>query len=250
MTFSLIGVTAIIFVLQLAIPNLTSKGLKLSDKIRNGQELYRLVTPVFLHGNLQHIFTNMLSLMRMGGNVENLFGSFRYFGTYMVAGIAGNVFSVIFSPTPSLGASGAVFGIIGAYAVYLTRNRWILGPQGKKVNTNVVQTMLFNLVTGFFQKSIDQWAHLGGALGGAVMAYFLGPRLYLTETPKGKNAVIDRPYWRAPQAVETVPSKVSLKCKQLTSGVLQRPAPNRSESTRTLITEEVDPPPNLELPSA
>lgn len=225
MTYSLVGVTAAAFVAQIAVPKFTSFGIKISAKIKEGEELYRLFTPIFLHGNLQHIMTNMASLIRIGGNVEQLFGSGRYFATYLVAGIAGNVCSALASPTNSLGASGSVFGIIGAFAVFLTRNGNFLGAQGQRTKNSILQTMLVNLALGFFQTSIDQWAHLGGAIGGAVMAFFVGPRLYYTRTPKGKVAVVDKPFWRVPAAAETIPAKVSHKLKQLVSKVLGRPEP-------------------------
>lgn len=224
-TYSLVGITAISFLAQMALPKYTSFGMKISEKIRNGEELYRLVTPILLHGNFQHIATNMASLVRMGGNVEALFGPGRYAAAYLIAGIAGNVCSAFASPTNSLGASGSVFGIIGAFAVFLTRNNAFLGPRGQQVTKSVLQTMSINLVMGFFQNSIDQWAHLGGAIGGAIMAFFFGPRLYYTKTPNGKTAVVDRPFWRVPAAAETIPSKISLKCNQIVSKVLGRKPP-------------------------
>jgi len=242
MTHTLIGITAATYIAQIAIPKVTSMGLKVSSKILEGEELYRLVTPIFLHGNLQHIFTNMASLLRIGGNVEHLFGSGRYLASYIVAGVAGNVCSALASPTNSLGASGSVFGIIGAFAVFLTRNRDFLGAAGRQVSNSVLQTMFLNLVMGFFQKSIDQWAHLGGALGGAAMAFLIGPRLFYTRTPNGKLTVVDRPFWRAPLAAETIPSKISLKCKQLVSKILRRPAPVLP-ATMTLESVAVAPEP-------
>ena len=163
----------------------------------------------------------MASLMRIGGNVEQLFGSGRYFATYMVAGIAGNICSAFASPRRSLGASGSVFGIIGAFAVFLTRNRNFLGARGEQIKNNILQTLFVNLVLGFQQTSIDQWAHLGGALGGAVMAFFVGPRLYYTRTPRGRLAVVDRPFWRVPAVAETIPAKITLGCKKL-RGVISK----------------------------
>lgn len=91
---------------------MTELGIKLSDKILAGQELYRLITPVFLHGGLVHLFTNLYSLNNVGPDVEKLFGPGRFLATYLVSGITGNLFSALQSPNPSLGASGAVFGIM------------------------------------------------------------------------------------------------------------------------------------------
>ena len=131
-----------IFALQQFNPRITQMGVKLSDKILNGQELYRLLTPVFLHGGLAHLCVNMFSLKNIGPDVESLFGPGRFLCTYLGAGIAGNIMSAIRSPNPALGASGAVFGIIGAQYVFLNRNDWLLGRQGKRMEDAIVQVCL------------------------------------------------------------------------------------------------------------
>lgn len=207
-TSKIIAVTVASFALQAFMPRWTRFGIKLSDPIRRGEQLYRLVTPVLLHGGIFHLFVNMQSLARTGGDFEKLYGPGRYLATYVAAGVAGNVASAFRSPNPSLGASGAVFGIYGACFTYLTRNEWLLGAQGQAMTTAIGQTMLMNLVLGLANPQIDQWAHAAGAVAGAVMAYATGPNLYLAQNPAtGQREIIDRPLWRAPRAIESLPEK-------------------------------------------
>ena len=207
-TSRIVWATLAAFGLQVFRPGITSWGIKLSDPILQGQELYRLVTPIFLHGGVLHLFTNMISLQRMGNDVEKLFGSGRYLATYVAAGVAGNLFSAIKSPNPSLGASGAVFGVVGAYFVFLNRNDWLLGSYGQAMTNAITQTIAANIFLGAINPVIDNWAHLGGALGGAAMAYVFGPRLYLAEFPGGGRVVVDRPIVRLPRSLEALPGRV------------------------------------------
>ena len=202
--------TVAAFALQVWRPSITQAGLKLSDKILRGEQLYRLVTPVFLHGGIFHIFFNMSSLANSGRDVEALFGPGRFLGTYLAAGVAGNLLSAMQSPNPALGASGAVFGVFGAYFTFLTRNKWLLGANGEAITNSITQTMLFNLLYGAASPQIDNWGHLGGLIGGAAVAYWTGPRLYLCKDAPtgGSSLVIDRPFLRAPQYVE----KVATQC--------------------------------------
>lgn len=197
------------FVAQVFQPSLTQWGIKLSEPILAGRQLHRLVTPMFLHGGLFHLATNMISLQRVGGDVERLFGPGRFLATYLVAGVTGTWVSAYKSPNPSLGASGAVFGIVGAYFTFLTRNDWLLGDAGEAMTSAIGQTILMNVLLGAMNPVIDNWAHLGGFMGGAGMAYLFGPRLYLSELPTGGRLLIDRPVVRLPRALEELPDQTA-----------------------------------------
>ena len=70
-----------------------------------------------------------------------------------------------------------------------------------------MQTFLMNLAIGYFNPMVDNWGHLGGALGGAAMAYYFGPRLFLTELPDGGRSIVDRPIIRLPSAIESIPER-------------------------------------------
>ena len=110
------------FGLQMYRPGVTQWGIKLSERIRNGEELYRLITPVFLHSNPGHLMSNTVSLLRLGPEVERFFGPGRFVATYLASGIVGNYVSALRTPNPSLGASGAVFGVFGAYMAFMARH--------------------------------------------------------------------------------------------------------------------------------
>jgi membrane associated rhomboid family serine protease len=140
--------------LQVIYPRITNLGIKLSDKILNGQELYRLITPVFLHGSPIHLFMNMASLRNIGPMTEQIFGPGRFLVTYLVSGMAGNLLSSLQTPNPALGASGAVFGVLGALYVFLNRNDWLMGEQGEAYTSAITQSLILNVAIGFMNPMV------------------------------------------------------------------------------------------------
>jgi membrane associated rhomboid family serine protease len=132
-----------------------------------GDQYYRLVTAMFLHENLLHIGFNMLVLWLLGPQLESVLGHVRYAVLYLVAGVGGCVASFWFNDPNglSLGASGAIFGLMGAYLVV-----------GRALRADVSQVLgliVLNLVLGFVIPNTDWRAHLGGlAVGAAVGAIF------------------------------------------------------------------------------
>jgi membrane associated rhomboid family serine protease len=216
-TSRIITANIIAFGLQSLYPAFTQWGVKLSAPILRGEQLYRLLTPVFLHGGIYHLFTNMYSLNRVGASVERLFGPGRYLTSYLVAGVAGNVLSAMNSPNPALGASGAVFGVMASFYVFLSRHEWLLGEAGRNYSDAITQTLLLNIVLGAMNPMVDNWGHLGGAVGGAAMAYYFGPRLYLAELPlDGGRTVVDYPVVRLPRWIESIPETISNKMLRIT----------------------------------
>ena len=110
------------YALQVWKPELTRRFAKRSDLILQGKELYRLVTPVFLHGGVVHLLMNSYSLQNIGPEIEQTFGSGRFLATYLASGVAGNLLSSFMSPNPAVGASGAIFGLMGAHYMFLNSN--------------------------------------------------------------------------------------------------------------------------------
>jgi membrane associated rhomboid family serine protease len=214
-TSQLILANVIMYGLQSMNPAVTQLGVKLSDRILRGEELYRLITPVFLHGSIFHLFSNMYSLNNVGVTCEQLFGSGRYLVSFMVAGAAGNLLSAVNSPNPALGASGAVFGVMASFYVFLSRHEWLLGNAGRSYSGAITQTLFINLAIGAMNPMVDNWGHLGGALGGAAMAYYFGPRLYLAETLDGGRIIVDRPILRLPRSIESIPEKISTRTTRM-----------------------------------
>jgi len=196
------------YISQIFFPVITQKGIKLSGPILQGEQLWRLATPMFLHGGLPHLLTNIYSLQAVGNDVERYFGPGRYIFTYLVSGVVANYVSALKTPNPSLGASGAVFGIVGAYYVFLNRNMHIFGRQGEYMAGAISRTIMMNVILGTMSPMVDNWSHFGGALGGAACAYLFGPRLIVGDTPTGARAIVDKPFLRLPRMLEEMPDTI------------------------------------------
>ncbi|WP_354641586.1 rhomboid family intramembrane serine protease [Kitasatospora camelliae] len=127
-------------------------------------EWYRMVTAMFVHGGIAHIVMNMISLWVLGPPLERALGRVRFLALYLVSGLAGNALAYLVSGESlySLGASGAIFGLLGATVVLFRQNRVPLGP--------VVALLVFNLVITFAVPAIDWRAHVGGLVAGVVTA--------------------------------------------------------------------------------
>jgi membrane associated rhomboid family serine protease len=185
LTGKLFIVNIVAFGLQTAFPALTAWGAKRSDLILSGQQLYRLITPVFLHGGIGHLMSNGYSLKNMGLNVERAFGPARFLAVYFVSGVVGNVFSAVKSPNPAVGASGAIFGLVGAYYTFLSRNEQLFGYSAQMQQSALLETIGMNVLLGLTNPMIDNWGHAGGFVGGVVMSYLFGPKLYVARVPAG-----------------------------------------------------------------
>ena len=123
-----------------------------------------------------HIAFNLYALFIFGPGLERYYGHGRYLALFLISGFAGNVASFLFSPAPSLGASTAIFGLLGAEGVFLYQNRSLLGRGAQRALTNLIVLAVINLVLGM-QPGIDNWGHIGGLIGGTLFASFGGPVL-------------------------------------------------------------------------
>ena len=138
-------------------------GAKYGILISEG-EWWRLVTPVFLHGGLIHLAFNTWVLFDLGPAVEALYGRNKFLVLYVVSGIGGVVASYIWRPMGiSIGASGALFGLIGAMIAYGYRRR---SSAGDSVKNMFVKWAVYGLVFGFIVPGIDNAAHIGGMIAG------------------------------------------------------------------------------------
>jgi rhomboid protease GluP len=182
-TYTLLVFTILIYILQEASGFITGQdlpallGMKVNQWIIEG-EYWRLITPMFLHGSLMHIAFNMYALYIFGPSLEHHFGRVRYSILYFLAGFAGNIFSFIFSDYPSLGSSTAIFGLIGAQAVFLYRNKDLFAGVGQRALSQIVMIAAINLFIGL-SPGIDNWGHIGGLIGGASFTALAGPLLEL-----------------------------------------------------------------------
>ncbi|MDT4988184.1 MAG: hypothetical protein QOI74_2278, partial [Micromonosporaceae bacterium] len=168
-TYVLIAANVVMFVLQKAIPAVYQQFVLWPVGIARDGEVYRLVTSAFLHADLMHILFNMWALYVIGPALEQWLGRTRYVALYALSGLGGSVLVYLLTPinVPTLGASGAIFGLFGA-TLALSRRlnfdaRWVIG------------LIVINLVITFVVPSISWQGHIGGlvtgAAVGAVFAY-------------------------------------------------------------------------------
>ncbi len=156
-------------------------GAKWNDFIDAG-EVWRLFTAMFLHIGVLHLLFNLYALYLFGPQVEGIFGHRRFAAIYIVGGLFGSLASYAFVENLSAGASGAIFGLVGALSVYYLRYRDQFGARAKAVLQNMAMIVVVNFIFGLSMSGIDNWGHLGGLLGGAVVAWGLIPR-YLPPAP-------------------------------------------------------------------
>jgi rhomboid protease GluP len=140
-----------------------SIGWKNNEALVDG-EYYRLVTATFLHSNLTHLLINMYSLWVIGPSVLGLFGVANFALIYLLSGISGSLVSWMFNSSNSVGASGAIFGLLGALLAVAVINK----------DTSLLQqiflVLAINVGFGLMAPSIDNWGHAGGLFGGFVVA--------------------------------------------------------------------------------
>ncbi len=155
--------------------------MKSNQAIAAGQ-WWRLFTPMLLHGGIFHIGFNMYALYVLGPELERFYGGWRFFLLYLVAGFAGNVVSFVLSPYNSLGASTAIFGLLGAEGVFLYQHKKLFGQRAQRALMNIIFIAVINLAIGL-SPGIDNWGHLGGLVGGTLFAWFGGPKLEVAGHP-------------------------------------------------------------------
>ncbi|MDO9484821.1 MAG: rhomboid family intramembrane serine protease [Actinomycetota bacterium] len=166
LTYGLIGINVAVFLLQLSIgvdESAANWGMWPIGIAANG-DYWSLASSAFLHGSILHIAFNMYVLFVMGPTLERVLGHVRFAVLYLLAALGGAVASYAFSDlnTVSVGASGAIFGLMGAFVVAGRRLRFDI--------TQVLVLLAINLAFGFIQPNVDWRAHIGGLVVGAVVA--------------------------------------------------------------------------------
>jgi rhomboid protease GluP len=180
----LLVIIGIFFVAELLLGGWTSGatlylvGAQRSDLMAQGQ-YWRLFTAMFIHFGIPHLLFNGWALYIFGREVEMFFGSPRFALIYIVSGLFGNVVSYVWGPPLvwSAGASGAIFGLVGADVAFFLINRKALGRLSQRQLVNLGILVAINLAIGLAPNSgIDNLAHLGGLLAGFVLGLGLAPR--------------------------------------------------------------------------
>ncbi|TFJ93669.1 rhomboid family intramembrane serine protease [Lentibacillus salicampi] len=186
LTYILLAVNVLIYLLLELNGNSTSTetlikfGAKYNPAIIENGEWWRVVTSMFLHIGLLHLFMNMLAVYYLGTIVERIYGSLRFLLIYFLAGIGGGLASFAFTTSVSAGASGALFGLFGALLFFGCIHKRIFF---QTMGMNLLIIIGINIVFGLSVPQVDNGAHMGGLVAGFIASAVL----YL---PKKKNGII------------------------------------------------------------
>jgi rhomboid protease GluP len=225
-TYALLAINILVFVVRALSPYMDEQiflwGANRASDVLIGGEYYRLLSSMFLHAsifspfgglapaNFLHLFFNMYILYAVGLSLERLFGHLRFLIVYLLGGLGGSVLSVLLGGgnSYSVGASGAVFAIVGAEFVYLYHHRKLMGEAGRARRQSLIMFGLVNLLFGLASTlpgsamRVDNWAHLGGLAGGLILSWFISPILTLKMDPDHPGDVLgvdtnplNRRYW-------------------------------------------------------
>jgi membrane associated rhomboid family serine protease len=139
--------------------------VQFNKRILENLEIWRLITSIFLHADIMHLFSNVLALLLFGALVEREYSRFQYLAIYFISGLLGSIFTLLlFTPnTLSLGASGAVFGLLGASVI-------VIAKQSPSLLILALAYVAFFLITSI-SPEINIWAHLFGLIGGLLLGY-------------------------------------------------------------------------------
>lgn len=167
-TYTLIAINIIIFLLSSVFNIIEAFGVNRYAVLHG--EYYRLITGMFLHAGILHITFNMYALYIIGSQLESFLGKWRYLIVYLLSGFAGSVLSIFFSTGISVGASGAIFGLLGSLLYFGYHYRVYLESV---VKSQIIPLIILNLLLGMMP-GIDNWAHIGGLIGGLLATMAVG----------------------------------------------------------------------------
>jgi membrane associated rhomboid family serine protease len=170
-TYTIMALCVIVFAAEVLTGQLVGPGSPIVDALRyyppyTSIQPWRMLTSLFVHGSILHILFNMYSLFVLGPELERLVGRWRFLALFVLSGLGGSVAVLLSSPNSAvIGASGAIFGLFGAYFV-IARH---LGGNSRQL----IIVIVINLVIGFVVPGIAWQAHVGGLLIGALVAFAL-----------------------------------------------------------------------------
>lgn len=194
-TYVLIALNVLIFVLMYLIGNgsedintLVRFGA-LSKTLVNYGEYYRLFTSAFLHIGFLHLLCNMYALYILGKDIEGYFGKWKFLFIYFASALVGSLVSIIFMDeyTISAGASGAIFGLMGALLYFGYNYRVTLN---NVVNRQIIPVILINLFLGFISSGVNNFAHIGGLLGGYIASTAVGVKYKTSKSEKVNGSIV------------------------------------------------------------
>jgi rhomboid protease GluP len=198
-TLVILALLAAIFVAELRMGALDSRasivafGALVRERVVAG-EYWRMLTAPWLHGGTEHLVGNGIALYILGLVCEAAFGRAQFVVLYVLSGLAGSIVSMLLSAGPSVGASGAIFGLQGAAIVLLRRERDRLLVRDRRVGFVLLIWAVYSIAGGLTETFIDNGAHIGGALGGALVATRLYP-VVLSPLPPERASAVRRWLW-------------------------------------------------------
>jgi rhomboid protease GluP len=196
LTVAILTTLVVILIIELRVGALESReaivamGALARERVAAG-EYWRLLTAPWLHGSVDHLVGNGIALFILGMVCEAAFGRAQLLVLYVLSGLAGSLLSVVMSAGPSVGASGAIFGLQGAAIVLFRLHRDRLLVRDRRVGFVLIIWALYTIVGGIMEPLIDNGAHIGGALGGALIARYLHP-VVLSPLPPERAVTIRR----------------------------------------------------------
>ncbi len=192
-TFALLVIIGVVFAFEVATKAFTSDeamvqmGAIVPGLLQRG-ELWRLVASLFLHGSWVHWATNSWALYQLGSLYESLFGSKRFATIYFISGIFAGMASSLYNHGPAVGASGAIFGVLGAFIFSIRRSpQYRHQAWTKSLLSQLVFWIVVNMAIGFFVPFIDNVAHMGGLITGLI----LGLLPHRVPPPTPRSAIVD-----------------------------------------------------------
>ncbi|KAF8097266.1 hypothetical protein N665_0292s0044 [Sinapis alba] len=190
-TSVLLAINVIMYIAQVASNGrVLTWGAKVNSLIDKGQ-LWRLATSSVLHANPMHLMINCYSLNSIGPTAESLGGPKRFLAVYLTSAVASAAMSYWFNKAPSVGASGAIFGLVGSVAVFVMRHKQMVRG-GNEDLMQIAQVIALNMTLGLVSRGIDNWGHIGGLLGGTAMAWLVGPQWKHEHTTRdGRRVFVD-----------------------------------------------------------
>ena len=168
---------------------LIAAGALVRDRVLQG-EVWRLVTAMFLHADLGHLAGNCVVLYIVGMACEHAYGRLRTALVYFASGLCGSLLSMACHPGPSVGASGAIFGVTGCVVVFFHRYQRAVMLRDKRIGMVLLIWAAYTIATGVFDPFLDNFAHLGGLAGGALVGFLLRPKLL----PEPSRSAADSPH--------------------------------------------------------
>lgn len=185
----LIGINILVFFLQMFNQNIISYFAVWNIGIAEYGQFYRLFTGMFLHANIMHIAFNMYALYVIGHQLEGFLGKAKYLSVYLISGFIGSLLSVALHSGnyAGVGASGAIFGLLGALLYFGYHYRVYLGGV---MRSQIIPLIVINLLIGFMSPGIDNLAHIGGLIGGVASTMALGIKHKSTTSDKINGCII------------------------------------------------------------